>query len=513
MDININHEKKIIGKVIKNIIGSNKAIYPDSKKVLTELVTDSLAIFFPGVNIELSHIETQIAQLLIKPKTFCIKSCVDAIISQYNESTNHQIPQFSHNDVRDQFYRKLCNQIHVPLEYSNTWNQYKAIEDVPQPEQKSAAWYAMRELFITASAGAQAIGESKYEKPIELLKQKIGIGKPFGENFNVHHGKKFEKIAILIYESIYNVKIGEFGLVPHMGSPQLSQPVVPFLGASPDGICTCVTLDGKFSPMVGRMLEIKCVTSRVINTTGDEDGVITPHYYWVQVQLQLECCNLEYCDFWQCKLSDGVIKKFKVGEEWTARSIPWTKEQWVDILDDEETVTAHTESQGVPIEVNPLYKYGCLIELVPIKKDDLPPSHRIEWYGKYIYPTELGTTREEKIAWGEYMRLNWKTIYPELAHEYKFARVLYWHLSKSHCLLIKRNREWFKEKYPKFKEFWDQVLMYRDDPIKKQELIAQLAREEVTREEKKVAREEKKVSKPQPQEKINYAAMFDSDSD
>ena len=48
------------------------------------------------------------------------------------------------------------------------------------------------------------------------------IGKNFniitGENFNVHHGKKFEKIAILIYESIYNVKVGEFGLVPHLGN-------------------------------------------------------------------------------------------------------------------------------------------------------------------------------------------------------------------------------------------------------------------------------------------------------
>jgi len=506
-------DNQIIDKVIKKIIGNKKAIFPDSKNVLTELVNDSLEIFFPMLTINSSHIESHIEQLLIKPKEFCIKSVVDSIVAEYNQTNCLIIPNFSHNDVRDQFYRKLCDQIVVPKEFINEWKQYKAVESVPQPEQKSAAWYAMRDLFITASAGAQAIGESKYEKPIELLKLKIGIGKPFGENFNVHHGKKFEKIAILIYESIYNVKIGEFGLVPHMGSPQLAQPVVPFLGASPDGICTCTTLDGKFSPMVGRMLEIKCVTSRQINTTGDEDGVITPHYYWVQVQLQLECCNLEFCDFWQCKLADGVIKKYKVGEEWTARSIPWTKEQWIDILDDEENVTTHTEGQGQTIEVNPLYKYGCLIELIPIKKDDLPPSHRIEWYGKYIYPTELATTREEKIAWGEYMRVHWKEIYPELSTEYKFARVLYWNLSKSHCLLIKRNREWFKEKYPKFKEFWDQVLLYKNNPDKKKELIEQIAREECVREEKKVAREVKKVAKSESTPQINYAAMFDSDSD
>ncbi len=505
--------EKIIDKVIKKIIGNKKAIFPNSKNVLTELVKDSLEIFFPKLSIDPNHVESHIDQLLIKPKEFDIKSLVDSIVMNYNTSVQHTIPQFSHNDVRDQFYRKLCDQIVVPQEFINAWNQYQAIEAVPQPEQKSAAWYAMRDNFITASAGAQAIGESKYEKPIELLKSKLGIGKPFGENFNVHHGKKFEKIAILIYESIYNVKVGEFGLVPHMGSPQLNQPVVPFLGASPDGICTCTTLDGKFSPMVGRMLEIKCVTSRVINTTGDEDGVITPHYYWVQVQLQLECCNLEYCDFWQCKLADGVIKKYKVGDEWTARSIPWTKEQWIDVLEDEETVTTHTEGQGQPIEVNPLYKYGCLIELIPIKKDDLPPSHRIEWYGKYIYPTELATTREEKIAWAENMRLNWKTIYPELSTEYKFARVLYFHLSKSHCYLIKRNREWFKEKYPKFKEFWDQVIMYKSDPEKKQQLIEQIAREECVREEKKVAKAITKSIQTKTSPQVDYTAMFDSDSD
>ena len=39
-------DDKIINKVIKKIIGSNKSIYPDSKDVLKELVRDSLDIFF-----------------------------------------------------------------------------------------------------------------------------------------------------------------------------------------------------------------------------------------------------------------------------------------------------------------------------------------------------------------------------------------------------------------------------------------------------------------------------------
>jgi len=508
--MNKKNKNKTVDKVIKQIIGNNKGIYPDSKKILVDLVRDSLDIFFPKLTISDNDLNLHIDELLIKPKEkISISNVVQQIVNQYNDLSQLIIPKFAHNDIRDQFYRKICNQIIVPNEYKKFWDQYIAIEQVPQPEQKSQAWFDMRNNFITASAGAQAIGESKYEKPIELIKQKIGLGKPFGENFNVHHGKKFEKIAILIYENIYNNKVGEFGLVPHMASETQEQ--ISFLGASPDGICTCSTLDGKFSPMVGRMLEIKCVTSRVINTEGDEDGVITPHYYWVQVQLQLECCNLEECDFWQCKLEDGIIKKYKVGDEWTGRSIPWTYEQWKNIIEDDETITVHTEQQNQTIFVDPLYKYGTMIELVPIKKDDLPPSHRIEWYGKYIYPTELTGTIEDKVEWAEWMRCNWKEIYPEFATEYKFARVLYWHLSKSHCLLIKRNREWFKEKYPKFKEFWDQVLDLRNDTIKKQELIDKIAREECVKFAKQEKRAENKVIKQIPV--ITHKQMFESDSD
>ena len=160
------------------------------------------------------------------------------------------------------------------------------------------------------------------------------------------------------------------------------------------------------------------------------------------------------------------------------------------------------------INIDPDYKYGTLIELLPIKKDDLPSGHRPEWYGKYIYPTTLKSTMKEKLDWSEYMRNNWKIIYPEYATEYKFGRILYWHLPKSHCLLIKRNREWFKEKYPKFKEFWDQVLELRNDPIKKQQLIEEIAQKEVIR----CNKINKKIEKIQvPVKQVSYAEMFDSD--
>jgi hypothetical protein len=59
-----------------------------------------------------------------------------------------------------------------------------------------------------------------------------------------------------MHRNIYNVKVVEFGALPSQ--------TFKILGASPDGICSHSTLDHKFSPMLGRMLEIKCTTTSQI---------------------------------------------------------------------------------------------------------------------------------------------------------------------------------------------------------------------------------------------------------
>ena len=399
-------------------------------------------------------------------------------------NTKFKVPKFNRFDERDNFYRFWCEFVKIPKEYQYIWDQYEYVEGLPQPVQKSLAWFTMRANFITASAGAQAIGESKYDPAFELVKAKIGLGKKFEENFNVHHGKKLESIATLIYEYIYNVKVGEFGLVPHIAKPQIS-----YLGASPDGICTCSTLDGQFSDLIGRMLEIKCVTSRQINTKGEEDGVITPHYYWVQVQLQLECCDLEDCDFWQCKLKDY----------WSERLL----NQAVENLGE----TMHTRQQDERIYIDPNLEVGTLIELMP-KKVELKGREKEVYYAAYIYPTELDCSMKEKVAWAYDMKKNWQKHYPEFAEDYYFGKILYYHLEKSHCYLIKRDREWFRRTLPKFKGFWDEVLSYRNDPEKKNALIEQLAMEEAARARK---RELKELEK---QEQLKNAfKMMDEDDD
>ena len=98
-------------------------------------------------------------------------------------------------------------------------------------------------------------------------------------------GVKYEPVATQYYEYLNSVKIIEFGLIPH---PQLS-----VFGASPDGICDIGSPNG----YEGRMLEIKCPPKRKFTHE-------VPRHYWMQMQGQLEVCDLEECDFFQVKLEE-----------------------------------------------------------------------------------------------------------------------------------------------------------------------------------------------------------------
>ena len=96
-----------------------------------------------------------------------------------------------------------------------------------------------------------------------------------------HWGTKYEPVSVQYYEYIYDTTIEDFGCIPHKE--------YSFLAASPDGINT-----DQNNYLFGRMLEIKNVVSREI--TG-----IPKMEYWIQMQLQMEVCNLNECDFLETK--------------------------------------------------------------------------------------------------------------------------------------------------------------------------------------------------------------------
>lgn len=190
----------------------------------------------------------------------------------------------------------------------------KGLQKKPQPEQRTEAWFLQRQTKVTASEAASCLYKStkvceNYVKEFNITNFKYNerecvnpyenredyiikkCSAFYGQNVfrDTPHtlwGKKYEEIATRLYRYLKQTKVIEFGLLNHSR--------LKWLAASPDGI----TEDGV-------MLEIKCPKSRKI------DPRAPPFYYYVQMQIQMECTNLEECDFLECE-----IKEFETEEEW-----------------------------------------------------------------------------------------------------------------------------------------------------------------------------------------------------
>ena len=168
--------------------------------------------------------------------------------------------------------------------YNKRKEKLKGLKQLKLPEQRSPEWYEMRKDKLTASSLASAIGKCHFTTREELILSKIE-DTPYVSNPITEWGVKYEDIAILFYEELYNVKVLDFGLIPH--------PTFKAFGASPDGICD----DTGNDEYVARMVEIKCPPKRKFTKT-------CPPHYLMQVQGQLEVCDLDHCDFFQVKIED-----------------------------------------------------------------------------------------------------------------------------------------------------------------------------------------------------------------
>ena len=331
--------------------------------------------------------------------------------------------------------------ISVPEDRIADVNHLKFIRELPQPEQRTTEWFDQRRKMLTASTCAQALDENPYKNQSSehLVLDKVGLGSKFPDNIFVHHGKKYEPIATMIYEHLYDVQVEEFGLVPDISC----DPKDRFLGASPDGICTQYKLtDRTFSKKLNTMLEIKCPYSRKIKLKGKIDGEICPHYYWCQCQQQLHCCKLDKCDFWQVSLDE-----FHSEEE---------------LLSDSNEPKIY-EEQEKPMSFNPNIVQGVIIQLKPINDTTYMPYNCT-----YIYPPHLNFTLSQYRRWvmKELSDLSAK----EEFKTFKFDKLLYWKAKTSHNVCIKYDEKWFSESLSKLRKVWDKVLYYRKNMKEANEL-------------------------------------------
>jgi putative phage-type endonuclease len=291
----------------------------------------------------------------------------------------------------DYHFKRVWNVIqYIHKNISSIQNQVQILKNSPQIEQRTPPWYEMRNNMITASDWAAALAENPYNSRKKLLLKKSGLEESSGGSFSTDWGTKYEPVANLVYEFRYKTKVNEFGLLQH--------PEHKFLGASPDGI----TDDGI-------MIEIKCPTSRKITK-------VPPHYYWVQVQGQLEICNLEVCHFFQCEFKEYETGDFSKGDF------------------GKNNMTKNGQEKGVMIKFikneTPFYEYSEIGLSFKEMNDFI--IDRIMYYQK----TDL-------------------TV--------QFEKPIFWYLNSCECTQIYRDKLWFKKAYILLKEFWDEVISIKQN--------------------------------------------------
>jgi len=456
--------------IIKDICENNDVKYNDIKSI-KYYILDTMKMVFDNVNINL--IDFNLNKLM-------------KLTYEFNESFEGKVIYNREN-------------ISIPEEYQELVNHVDFIANLPQPEQRTEEWFAMRKNMITASCAAQVIGENPYPRqtPDDLILDKLNLGPPFIDNKFVHHGKKYEEIATKFYEEIYDIKVEEYGLVPH-----ISQPIIPFVGASPDGIASHYTLSNKFSPMIGRMLEIKCPYSRQIKTEGIIDGEICPHYYHCQVQQQLECCDLEYCDFWQCSIKEFFSKE--------------------DMLNDDSELN-YKEEQNELLHVPVNCRQGCIIQFLPKKKI----TQFCLFDAKYIYPESINMTQYEYDQWLLDEIPNLYKNHSDLMKNYVFDRVLYWKITVCHNVKVQRDKEWWEKVLPKYREVWEKLVLCRSSNKELEKFVKQYNDKHSRRKKKITLKQQSKFvssesseeyKEDKPKKKINkkpkVSDLFvDSDSD
>jgi putative phage-type endonuclease len=232
--------------------------------------------------------------------------------------------------------RAYSNDLETENDFHELSKKIQYLQSIPQPAQKTNEWYEFRYGLISASNLWKVFGsESQRNSLIYEKCQPINKNDylRFATDTAMHWGNKYEPVTVMIYESMFGTKVGEFGCIQHTK--------YPFIGASPDGI--------NIDPMnirYGRMLEIKNIVNREITGIPKEE-------YWVQTQIQMEVCDLDECDFMETRFLEysgavdfyqdlereyrGVILHF-IERDLKVGSMPIYKYMPVDVSLDKETI-------------------------------------------------------------------------------------------------------------------------------------------------------------------------------
>ena len=153
------------------------------------------------------------------------------------------------------------------------------IDTYGDDDQRTTAWFQKRGEMLTASEIWKCFNSTSAARN-EIITSKLQEAKKSSGNgvSALIWGTRFEQIAKEIYCKTEDIYIKDLACVVH--------PDYSYIGASPDGLILSK------NERNGRLIEIKCPISRLF----DETTPIPEHYYH-QMQLQLECTDLQECEY------------------------------------------------------------------------------------------------------------------------------------------------------------------------------------------------------------------------
>ena len=331
------------------------------------------------------------------------------LLNDLLEKENDSLSEFIWNTIDDILFcydipkRQQILQQNIDVEFVNDSDYDKSLRELDeintsQPKQRTKEWYQYRHNRFSASSIWKLLSTPTQYNNLILEKCKNPEEIQQANSVTNHNnprnwGVKYEPVSIMIYEDKYPTTIvkTDYGCIPH--------PIYSFIAASPDGINISPECPEKY----GRMVEVKNIYNRDITGIPSEE-------YWIQMQIQMETCGLEICDFLETR-----FKEYSCEEDFY-------------------------------LDISPEYK-GVILFL--LGKDLGVEENQFEYMPLYV--------NLEKRHVDKWIR----EIREKVSETHLIYEIVYWHLDEYSCVVVERNSLWFESVLPVFEEAWNIVVSER----------------------------------------------------
>ena len=287
--------------------------------------------------------------------------------------------------------------------------QLAHLKTLPTQKQGTQEWFDFRKTALTASNCYKVIYGSTKDK-INIILDKCSTETTQKRMYSpaMQHGTQHEDNGCNIFQKRSGRKVHEFGCIRH--------PLFNFLGASPDGIDD-----------MGEMLEIKMPYSRIPHEIPKKE-------YYFQMQLQMEVCDLDVCNFLEC-----IVKHYNTRDEYEADIYENGKTKKERLTHTSNGMEKGVMMEGISSSTNTFFYRYSPLGIMPNKID--------AWLKK----------SEESIK-NESIEKGFLDVH---------IRPVYWYSKKYSCIRVYKDNNWITNHIAEFHRFWKTIEYYRENGIDK----------------------------------------------